>query len=66
MTNMTIVEQSINGKTYLCQVTPRERSLIAAGRTVSIAPNRRVEKRLGIPRSMQLSAAGIAFQPVIF
>jgi hypothetical protein len=66
MTNMTMLEQSINGKTYLCQVTSLERSLIAAGRAVSIAPNRRVQKRLGIPRSLQLSAAGIAFQPVIY
>ncbi|MDP3506555.1 MAG: hypothetical protein Q8T09_01065 [Candidatus Melainabacteria bacterium] len=66
MTNMKIVEQSINGKTYLCQVTPHERNLIAAGQSVNITPNRRVQKRLGIPRSVQLSAAGLAWQPVIF
>lgn len=66
MTNMRIIEKSINGKTYLCQVTPLERNLIAAGQSVNIAPSRRVEKRLGIPRSVQLSAAGLAWQPVIF
>ncbi len=66
MSNMTFIEQTVNGKTQLCQVTPYERNMIAAGHKVSIPAARRTHKRLGIPRSMQLHAAGLAFQPVIF
>ncbi len=66
MTNMTIIEQTINGKKQICQVTPYERNLIASGQPINIPASRRVTKRLGIPRSMQLSAKGMALQPVIF
>lgn len=66
MTNMTIIEQTINGKKQICQVTPYERNLIAAGRPINIPASRRVTKRLGMPRAMQLSAKRIALQPVIF
>jgi hypothetical protein len=63
---MTVTQHTINGTTYLCVVTPYEKTRIAAGQQVNIPAHRRVKMRLGIPRAMQLHAAGIAAPPVVF
>jgi hypothetical protein len=63
---MTVKQLNINGLTYLCVVTPYENNRINAGHKVNIPADRKVKMRLGIPRSMQLRAAGIAAPPVVF
>ena len=63
---MSIKHFKINGQAHLCVVTPYENSRIDAGQRVNIPAARRVKMRLGIPRSIQLRAAGIAAPPVVF
>lgn len=63
---MIVIEHVINGTTYLCVVTPYEKSRIDAGHSVHIPQDRRTKKRPGIPRSMQLAQAGIAAPPIVF
>ncbi len=56
---MTVTELKINGTVYLCLVTPYEKSRIEAGRLVIVPAERRVAKRPGIPRAIQLRNAGL-------
>jgi hypothetical protein len=63
---MTITDVNINGTIYLCQLTLDEKRRINAGHKVTIPLARRVKKRLGIARSMQVHSAGFAAPPVVF
>ncbi len=63
---MTVITHKINGTTYLCVVTPYEKSRINRGESVNIPADHRTKLRLGIPRAIQLKNAGIAAPPVVF
>ena len=63
---MFVKQVKIKGTEHLCVVTTYEKSRLNAGQKVTIPACRLVALRLGIPRSMQLHAAGISAPPIVF